>query len=111
MAVSRNTFDPNKNYKIDLAPAAQAEKTLDPAACADKREGWVKPGVTRDLAGAVRDWTNQSHQLAAAVYANLPAGYPAGWEDGYARYADPVIACQIERAGVRLAQVLREALG
>jgi hypothetical protein len=110
LPVAHKDPDPNKNYKVDLAPAAQAEKTLDPAACADKRDSWVKPGVTRDMAGAVRDWANQSHQLAAAVYANLPAGYPAGWEDGYARYADPVIACQLERAGARLAQVLREAL-
>lgn len=110
LPVAHKDPDPNKNYKIDLGPAHEAEKKLDPAACSDKPASWVKAGVTQEMKAAARDWANQSHQLAPAVYANLPAGFPAGWEDGYARYARPVIACQIERGGVRLAQVLREAL-
>jgi hypothetical protein len=110
LPVAHRDPDPNKNYKIDLGPAHEAEKKLDPAACPDKPASWVKAGVTHDMNAAAREWANQSHQLALALYANLPAGFPAGWEDTYARYARPVIACQIERGGVRLAQVLREAL-
>ena len=110
LPVAHRDPDPNKNYKVDLAPAREAVKKLDPNACPDKAADWVKAGVMRDMAGAARDWANQSHRLAAAVYANLPAGFPAGWEDAYANYADPVVACQLQRAGVRLAEVLREAL-
>ncbi len=110
LPVAHRDPDPNKNYKIDLGPAREAARGLSPAACADKPDAWVHAGVTRDMAAATRDWANQSHQLANAIYANLPAGFPAGWEDSYVRYADPVIACQIERAGTRLAEVLREAL-
>ena len=110
LPVAHKDPDPNKNYKVDLVPAFAAAKTLSPAACSDKPDAWVHAGVTRDMAAATRDWANQSHVLAAAVYSNLPAGFPAGWEDGYARYANPVIECQLQRAGVRLAEVLKEAL-
>ena len=110
LPVAHKDPDPNKNYKVDLKPAFEAAKTLSPAACPDKPDSWVRAGVTHDMAAATRSWADQSHRLAAAVYSNLPAGFPTGWEDDYARYADPVIACQIGRAGARLAQVLREAL-
>lgn len=110
LPVARKDPDPNKNYKIDLKPAFEAAKTLSPAACPDKPDSWVHAGVIRDMKTAARDWADQSHALAQPLYANLPAGFPSGWEDSYARYADPVIECQLQRAGARLAEILREAL-
>lgn len=110
LPVSHKDPDPNKNYKVDLRPAAEAAKHLDPKACADKPGDWVSPGIIRDMPATTRDWANQSHRLAPTVYANLLKDFPAGWEDGYARYADPVIACQLQKAGYRLAEVLREAV-
>jgi hypothetical protein len=110
LPIAHRDPDPNKNYKVDLVPAGEAAKLVEAAACPDPAANWVHAGVTRDMSAAARDWANQSHLLAQGVYGNLPAGFPAGWEDGYARYADPVIACQLRRGGVRLAQVLREAL-
>ena len=110
LPVAHKDPDPNKNYKVDLRLAAEAAKLLDPKACADKPGDWISPGITRDMPATAQDWANQSHRLAPTLYANLPKDFPAGWEDSYARYADPVIACQLQRAGYRLAQVLREAL-
>jgi hypothetical protein len=110
LPVAHRDPDPNKNYKIDLLPAREAVKRLDPASCPDRPETWVRTGVTRDMAAAARAWAEQSHALAAAAYTNLPAGFPNGWEDAYANYANPVIDCQLQRAGARLAEVLREAL-
>lgn len=110
LPVAHRDPDPNKNYKVDLGPAHEAVKRLDPASCPDKPDAWVQKDVTRDMATAVRAWAEQSHKLAPAAYTSLPAGFPTGWEDSYAQYADPVIDCQLQRAGARLAEVLREAL-
>jgi hypothetical protein len=109
LPVAHRDPDPNKNYKVDLGPALDATKRLDPASCPDKPEAWVQKGVTHDMPAA-RAWAEQSHKLAPALYTNLPADFPTGWEDRYAQYADPVIDCQLQRAGSRLAEVLREAL-
>jgi hypothetical protein len=110
LPVAHKDPDPNKNYKVDLGPAAEAIKRLSPASCSDKPDGWVHAGLIRDMAATVKGWAEESHKLAPAAYTNLPAGFPTGWEDNYANYADPVIDCQLQKAGARLAEVLREAL-
>lgn len=110
LPVAHKDPDPNKNYKVDLGPAAEAIKRLSPASCADKPADWVQAGITRDMKAAVKAWAEESHKLAPAIYSNLPAGFPAGWEDAYAGYADPVIDCQLQKAGARLAEVLKETL-
>lgn len=110
LPVAHKDPDPNKNYKVDLGPAAEAIKRLDPASCSDKPDAWVKTGLTHDMKAAAKSWAEDSHKLAAAIYTNLPAGFPTGWEDAYANYADPVIDCQLQKAGTRLAEVLKEAL-
>lgn len=110
LPVAHKDPDPNKNYKVDLGPAAEAIKRLTPASCAEKSDGWVHPGVTRDMAATAKAWAEESHMLAPAAYTKLPAGFPSGWEDAYANYADPVIDCQLQKAGARLAEILREAL-
>lgn len=110
LPVAHKDPDPNKNYKVDLVPAAAAANRLAPASCPDKPDSWVKAGLTHDMAATAKAWAEESHKLAPAVYTKLPAGFPTGWEDAYANYADPVIDCQLQKAGARLAQVLREAL-
>ena len=111
LPVAHKDPDPNKNYKVDLGPAAEAIKRLSPAACPDKPGDWAHAGITGDMKATVKAWAEESHKLAPAAYTNLPAGFPTGWEDSYANYADSVIDCQLQKAGARLAEVLREALG
>jgi len=110
LPVAHKDPDPNKNYKIDLAPAKAAIARLDPAACPDKPADWVKDAGVRDIAAATRAWAEQSHHLAQSAYDALPPDHPAGWEDRYAAFAEPIVECQLQRAGYRLAKVLREAL-
>ena len=110
LPVAHKDPDPNKNYKIDLAPAKAAAAHLDPAACPDRPADWVSNGTVRDIVAAARAWAEQSHRLAQSVYAALPADRPIGWEDRYAAFAMPIVECQLERAGTRLAKILREAL-
>ncbi len=69
--------------------------------------------------GTVRDWAEQSHKAAQkTVYGKLPEARPdmaAGAGQcvitaGYEQKADPLIAEQIEKAGVRLASLLNQTL-
>ena len=53
----------------------------------------------------------QAHRLAQRVaYGHLPGGSPAAITPAYERQAEPVIEHQLERAAVRLAYRLDQAL-
>jgi len=96
LPIAHKDQDPNKNYKIDLQPALEAHKKL---VCAEKIEQLTP-----------KDWAEESHRLAQAAYQKLPADFTPGWENAYAGWAGPVISCQLMKAGVRLAELLKEAL-
>jgi hypothetical protein len=54
----------------------------------------------------------EGHQLAQIVaYGDLGGESPASITAAYERQADPVVELQLEKAGVRLAHILNEALG
>ena len=84
----------------------------------------AKPVSTADSArweqGSIDDWVRESHDLAVSfVYARLPTGAACDRpitetvELGASYYnaAAPIIATQLRKAGVRLAEVLNAALG
>lgn len=63
--------------------------------------------------GSSADWALQTHQLAVPAYALLgtpPAGSTVDVPDSYITAEQPVIDGQLERAGIRLAYVLNQAL-
>jgi len=61
--------------------------------------------------GSIEDWVMEGHRLAQTVaYGDLGGENPASITAAYERQADPVIELQLEKAGVRLAHILNEAL-
>ena len=64
--------------------------------------------------GSVSDWAEESHKAAQKItYGRLPkvaAGAQITIDAKYEKKADPLVKQQIEKAGVRLARVLNEAL-
>jgi hypothetical protein len=57
--------------------------------------------------GNLRDWTWESHLLAARVaYGALPSGSPKTLNEDYIAQATQVIETQLMKAGVRLARIL-----
>lgn len=62
--------------------------------------------------GTTEDWANESHRVAVEqVYEGVPAdGAPPKIDAGYVRRAEPVVEAQLERAGVRLSEVLNRTL-
>jgi hypothetical protein len=51
-------------------------------------------------------WANETHALAPAAYSHVPKKKMG---KAYQKYAWPVVLGQLERAGVRLAEILNEA--
>jgi hypothetical protein len=106
----KKDVDPNKNYKVDLAPAAKvAANLVKPASCAGVPADWAPVGLTKNFGPVVVAWAQESHDLAKSAYAKFNPD-ATGWQEDYAAFAKPIIDCQLLRAGTRLAQVLREAL-
>ncbi len=69
-----------------------------------EREQWGK--------GSVEDWALESHRLAREVaYKNLPPGPPPlALGQAYVDATAPAVKVQLEKAGIRLAKILNQAL-
>ncbi|HEY6273763.1 MAG TPA: S1/P1 nuclease [Terriglobales bacterium] len=79
--------------------AAELEAKITP----QDRAEWMK--------GSMEDWVLEGHRLAQRVaYGDLGSENPASITPAYERQADPVIETQLEKAGVRLAYLLNDAL-
>jgi nuclease S1 len=76
---------------------------------AERLNVWLKSqpeGVFQD--GSVADWAMESHQIAKEHVYMLPDNRKLG--EGYYRANAPVVDQQLAKAGVRLAQLLNEAI-
>jgi hypothetical protein len=61
--------------------------------------------------GSIEDWVMEGHRLAQTVaYRDLSNENPAPNTPEYERQAEPVIELQLEKAGVRLAYLLKTSL-
>ncbi len=84
----------------------------DPQELARGLERLITPS---DLAawetGSVEDWANEGHRLATSVaYGRLKGEIPAFITTPYEESGEIVVGIQLQKAGVRLASVLNEAL-
>jgi hypothetical protein len=88
--------------RIDRNPQALAAE-LERRITDQDRANWVR--------GSIEDWVMEGHTLAqTAVYRNSETGSPASITASYEKQAEAVIEIQLEKAGVRLAHLLNEAL-
>lgn len=98
------------NYSFDHAAVAQAAGQLDGQISAADRSSWAPAGLLNSLDATIVAWANESHALAPAAYAHLPKHRTGSWSGAYQAYAWPVVQRQLARAGVRLHEILNEAL-
>jgi hypothetical protein len=82
---------------------ADVADALNKRIAANQRKEWAS--------GTPETWANESHGVAVAkVYADVPeGGDPPRLGGDYVESKTPIVAEQIERAGVRLAAVLNSA--
>lgn len=84
-------------------------KELKPKEYADKLNEAITPDMAKKWMNQLpREWADQAHQLAVqVVYAGIPINdEPTRIDDKYIANAQPVIDQQLQRGGVRLAEVL-----
>ncbi len=99
------------DYSFDHDAVRAVASQMDQSISQQDRLRWASPRSLANVAQFSVQWANASHALALAAYRNLPADpQAAGWEPAYQAYAWPVIRLQLDRASVRLAALLNEAL-
>lgn len=99
---------PMPGYRIEpVAVRAEAE-TLDKTVTASEAAHWASPGMLSHLPETVIAWANESHGLAQAAY--KAKGDDTHLGDTYEKEEWPVVEIQLERAGIRLAELLNELL-
>ncbi len=111
--VIRHALDlqPGPNYTFDHAAVQADAMTLDAAITPAQRAAWAPPGLLPQMGSVAAEWANESHRLAQQV-AYVDIAKPSGdaWSLRYQQRVWPVIQTRLEQAGVRLAEVLNEAL-
>lgn len=98
------------DFTPDLQATAAEAKKLNAAISANNAAAWAPEGLTDHLDSATVEWANDSHKFAHDAYRNLPMHRQHGWEQAYEDQEWSVVEGQLERAGVRLARILNEAL-
>ena len=102
---------PGPHWTFDHDEVRTAAVGLDKGISAWHLEQWSAPGTIGSIGTLSVTWAEQSHALAQQAYSNLPPSRrPNGWSEQYQAAAWPIAQIQLERAGVRLAEVLNEAL-
>lgn len=100
------------NYSIDRTAVASRAMQLDARITPAERAQWAPAGTLATLDARVVDWANESHHLARTVaYTDLVKPSGAAWSERYQAKAWPVIRQRLQQGGVRLAELLDEALG
>lgn len=100
------------NYSIDRQAVQAAAMKLDATITPAERAAWAPRGSLASLDRRVVAWANESHELARTVaYSDIAKPSGVAWSQRYQAKAWPVIRTRLEQGGVRLAEVLDEALG
>ena len=98
------------HFQPNLQQTAADAKKLNERISDTDGKAWAPEGLIDQLDTTLISWANQSHTRAQTAYRNLPIHRPAGWEDTYEDQEWPVVQEQLQKAGVRLAEILNEAL-
>jgi hypothetical protein len=98
------------NYSIDRAQVAAAASKLDAAVTPTERAAWAPAGLLSNVDTASIAWANESHKLAQVAYTDLPKRPNDNWSAAYQAKSWPVVQTRLQQAGVRLAELLNEAL-
>jgi hypothetical protein len=98
------------DYEIDREAARFAATIMDARLAPADRKRWAESGTLASIDARVIAWANEAHAIAPAAYANMPVYKPGATEDGYQTWAWPIVELQLQKASVRLATILNEAL-
>jgi hypothetical protein len=99
------------SFTFDHQVVGSVASSLDNGITPANRLEWAPAGLTGNFQSWVVSWALEAHGGAQTVaYPDLPADTHGDWSDAYQAQAWPVVQLQLQRAGVRLAEILNEAL-
>jgi hypothetical protein len=99
------------SFTFDHPAVATVARGLDAAIIPANRQEWAPEGLLGNFQPWVVSWAIEGHAAAQLVaYPYLPSAGQVDWSDTYQAQAWPVVELQLQRAGVRLAEILNEAL-
>ena len=99
------------HYTIDRAAVRNRALQLNASITLAEQAEWAPHGSIDQLPSQVVAWANQSHELAQQVaYVDIAKPSDEAWSQRYENRVWPVIKTRLKQAGVRLADVLNEAL-
>jgi len=103
-------LEPVHHQSPDLKATRAVAEKLDKLIRDADAKAWASAGVLSQLDKAVVKWSNESHELAQTAYRNLPLHRKKGWDEAYEDEEFSVAETQLQKAGVRLAEIIKEAL-
>lgn len=99
------------NYSIDPAAVQDRAMRLNAMISPVEQAQWAPPGTLAQLDARFTTWADESHRLARQVaYTDLGKPSGAAWSQRYQAKAWPVIRTRLQQGGVRLGELLDEAL-
>ena len=99
------------HYSIDRRAVRKKALQLDSSITSAEQTAWAPQGSLNQLPSQAIEWANQSHRLAQQVaYVDITKPHGRAWSQRYEDRVWPVIETRLKQAGVRLADVLNEAL-
>ncbi|MBB6242624.1 MULTISPECIES: S1/P1 nuclease [unclassified Rhodanobacter] len=105
------SLQPGPHYTFDHAAVQADAMTLDAAITPTQRAAWATENLLPQIVDASIVWADESHKLAQDVaYVDIDKPSGDAWSQRYQQKAWPVIQTRLEQGGVRLAEVLNEAL-
>jgi hypothetical protein len=104
-------LQPGPSYTFDHAAVQADAVTLDASITSTQRNAWATKNLMPQIVDASIVWADESHTLAQDVaYRDIDKPSGDAWSQRYQLKAWPVIQTRLEQGGVRLAEVLNEAL-
>jgi hypothetical protein len=98
------------NFTFDHALVRQTANQLNGMIKESELESWSRPDLLNAIDNSAGAWAEESHTLALVAYDNLPAIQTVDGEAKYQSVVWPVARTQLQKAGIRLAELLNEAL-
>jgi hypothetical protein len=95
-------------YRVDRAAARAVAQRLDGTITAAQAAQWAPKGLAEHLHDGAVGWANEAHLLAQSAYDAKGTSTRLGGAFDHDQW--PVVQMQLERGGVRLAELLNEIL-
>jgi len=99
-----------RNYSFNHAKVREAATTLTGQIAGNDRSTWMSNGILGEINSIAIAWAEESHSLAQQAYAHLPPNLDSDWNSDYQQTAWPIIQTQLQKAGLRLAELLNEII-